>query len=138
LEKALVAGFVHDPTEGEESDGTSRGGKAELLPPDSFITFLQNHDQIGNRADGKRLPQRTDGDRLDFAQFVKFLAPQIPLCFMGDEGQLTTPFPFFVDVEDKAAERIRADRYEQMRTTFHQPDVADGDLPDPNDAETFR
>src|SRR5690606_13302877 len=63
---------------------------------------------------------------------------QIPLCFMGDEGQLTTPFPFFVDVAGKAAERIRADRYEQMRTTFNQPDVADGDLPDPNDPDTFR
>jgi maltooligosyltrehalose trehalohydrolase len=136
FEKALVDGFVHDPTEGENSDGHTRGGEASKLPPDCFITYVQNHDQIGNRADSKRLPERTSPDRLDFAHFVKFLAPQIPLCFMGDEGNLTSGFSFFVDLPEDAARAKRDDRYKQMRDIFHE-DVGDGDLPEPNDPETF-
>jgi 1,4-alpha-glucan branching enzyme len=136
FEKALADGFVHDPGEGDTSDGHTRGGPASQLPPDSFITYVQNHDQIGNRADSKRLPQRTDPSRLDFAHFVKLLAPQIPLCFMGDEGNLTSGFPFFVDLPDEAAKLKRDDRYKQMTEIFNQ-NVKDGDLPEPNDPATF-
>lgn len=136
LEKALVQGFVHDSSEGEHSDGRTRGGEASKLPPDCFITYVQNHDQIGNRADSKRLSERISPNRLDFAHFVKFLAPQIPLCFMGDEGNLTSGFPFFVDLPEDAAQAKREDRYKQMREIFHE-DIADGELPEPNDRATF-
>lgn len=136
LEKALAHGFVHDPTESAESDGRTRGGDAALLPPDAFITYVQNHDQIGNRADAKRLPQRTSPDKLDFAHFVKFLAPQIPLCFMGDEVNAETPFPYFIDLPEAPASAKQDDRYEQMRELFHE-DIREGDLPDPNDPATF-
>jgi maltooligosyltrehalose trehalohydrolase len=136
FEKALADGFVHDPSEGDGSDGRTRGGPASKLPPDSFITYVQNHDQIGNRADGKRLPERTSPERLEFAHFVKFLAPQIPLCFMGDEGNLTNSFPFFIDLPEGPAKAKRDDRYKQMKEIFEE-DVKDGDLPEPNDPETF-
>ena len=136
LEKALVDGFVHDGEADGESDGTTRGGPGGRLPPDSFVTYIENHDQIGNRADGTRLSERIAPERLDFAHFVKFLAPQIPLCFMGDEGNLGSPFPFFVDLPPGAAEAVRADRYVQMREMFNE-DVPDGALPDPNDPQTF-
>lgn len=136
LEKALVDGFVHDPAEGGESDGNTRGGPASKLPPDSFITYVQNHDQIGNRADCLRLPDRTSPEKLNFVHFLKLLAPQIPLCFMGDEGNLDSPFPFFIDLPEDAAKPKRDDRYKQMREIFHQ-DVEDGDLPEPNDPGTF-
>lgn len=136
LEKALVDGFIHDPGEGDQSDGRTRGGPGGKLPPDSFITYVQNHDQIGNRADSKRLSERTAPNKLDFAHFVKFLAPQIPLCFMGDEGNLTSGFPFFVDLTDAAAAPKRDDRYQQMREMFHEA-VKEGALPDPNDPKTF-
>ena len=136
FEKALVDGFVHDPAEGDQSDGRTRGGPGGNLPPDSFITYVQNHDQIGNRADRKRLSARTSPTRLDFAHFVKFLAPQIPLCFMGDEGNLDSGFPFFVDMSAEAAAAKQADRYEQMKGMFHET-IEQGDLPDPNDPATF-
>ncbi|MEO6395852.1 MAG: alpha-amylase family glycosyl hydrolase [Devosia sp.] len=136
LEKGLVDGFVHDPGEGGQSDGTTRGGPASNLPPDSFVTYVQNHDQIGNRADGKRLPDRTDAQRLDFTAFVKFLVPQIPLCFMGDEAWMRSSFPFFVDLRDGPARKKRDERYEQMATIFNDP-VPDGALPEPNDPATF-
>jgi maltooligosyltrehalose trehalohydrolase len=137
FEKALTDGFVHDPSEGEGSDGRSRGGDGQKLPPDSFITYAQNHDQIGNRADSKRLPLRTGSQELDFVHFTKFLAPQIPLCFMGDEGHLTSGFPFFIDLATDAARAKREDRYQQIREIFNQPEVEDGDLPEPNDPATF-
>lgn len=137
LEKALADGFVHDPTEGDGSDGRTRGGAAGKLPPDSFITYVENHDQLGNRADARRLSDRIAPEQLDFLHFVKFLAPQIPLCFMGDEGNITSGFPFFFDLPTDVAERMADGRYQQMRDMFGE-DVEPGDLPDPNDPATFQ
>ena len=137
LEKALADGFVHDGEASGESDGQSRNEPASRLPPDAFVSYVQNHDQIGNRADGKRLPDRIGANKLDFLHFVMMLAPQIPLFFMGEEGHLRSPFPFFVDLDEEAAAAKRADRYKQMRETFKE-DVKDGDLPDPNSIATFQ
>jgi maltooligosyltrehalose trehalohydrolase len=136
LEKALADGFVRDGEAGHDNDGRERGGPASRLPPDCFISFIENHDQVGNRADCRRLSERISPNRLDFCRFVTFLAPQIPLCFMGDEGNLRSPFPFFVDLPEDAARHKRDDRYEQMRGMFKE-EVADGALPDPNDPATF-
>jgi maltooligosyltrehalose trehalohydrolase len=136
LEKALADGFVHDREEGDRSDGRTRGGPGSKLPPESFVTYVENHDQIGNRADGKRLSERIDPKRLDFVHFLKFVAPQIPLCFMGDEGNLTSSFPFFFDLPADAAAAKSADRYKQMREIFNE-EVDNGALPDPNDEATF-
>jgi malto-oligosyltrehalose trehalohydrolase len=136
FEKSLADGFVHDGEEERDNDGRERGGPASHLPPDCFVSYVENHDQIGNRADGKRLSERIDPRRLDFCHFVKFLAPQIPLCFMGDEANLRSPFPFFIDLPEEAAACMRDDRYKQMRETFKE-DIEDGALPDPNDPATF-
>jgi maltooligosyltrehalose trehalohydrolase len=136
LEKALADGFVHDGEEGHDNDGRDRGGPASRLPPDCFVTYVENHDQIGNRADCRRLSARVSPNRLDFCHFVKLLAPQIPLCFMGDEANVGSPFPFFVDLHEEAAQHKRDDRYKQMREIFNE-DVKDGGLPDPNDPATF-
>jgi len=136
LEKALADGFIHDPSEGDGSDGRTRGGNGAKLPPDSFITYVQNHDQLGNRSDGKRLSERISPEQLDFAHFIKFLAPQVPLCFMGDEANLTSGFPFFVDLPPEAAAAKAEERYRQMHDMFHD-EVAPGGLPDPNDPGTF-
>jgi 1,4-alpha-glucan branching enzyme len=137
LEKALADGFVHDRGEGPESDGQTRGGPASKLPPDCFITYVENHDQIGNRADGKRLSSRISPEQTDFLHFTKFIMPQIPLCFMGDEANLASGFPFFVDFPDAEGEAANQRRYKEMREMFNE-DVKDGDLPHPNDPETFQ
>ena len=136
LEKALADGFVHDGEADGDSDGHTRNEPASRLPPDSFVSYVQNHDQIGNRADCKRLPDRIGATKLDFLHFVMMLAPQVPLFFMGEEGHLNTPFPFFVDLDENAAAAKQADRYKQMREIFKQ-DIKDGDLPDPNSVATF-
>ncbi|QDZ10687.1 alpha-amylase family glycosyl hydrolase [Devosia ginsengisoli] len=136
LEKGLADGFVHDGEAEGESDGTTRGEPASRLPPDAFVSYMQNHDQIGNRADSKRLPDRVSAEKLDFLHLSIMLAPQIPLFFMGEEAHLRTPFPFFIDLPEDAAEPMRADRCRQMRESFGE-DVEDGALPDPNGPHTF-
>jgi len=136
LEKALADGFVHDGEADGYSDGRTRGEPGSRLPPDAFITYVQNHDQIGNRPDGMRLPDRISSEKLDFLHFVTFLAPQIPLFFMGEEAHICSGFPFFVDLPDAPAEAKKADRYEQMADIFNET-VKAGDLPDPNDPDTF-
>jgi maltooligosyltrehalose trehalohydrolase len=136
LEKALANGFVHDREEGPESDGRTRGGPASRLPPDCFITYVENHDQIGNRSDGKRLSERIAPEQVDFLHFVKFIAPQVPLCFMGDEANLTSGFPFFVDLPPEAGDMADQRRYREMREMFSE-EIEDGTLPHPNDPQTF-
>jgi len=65
-----------------------------------------------------------------------FLAPQIPLFFMGEEANVRTHFPFFVDLPEQAAEAKRDERYRQMTELFDE-DVPPQGLPDPNDPATF-
>ena len=67
------------------------------LPPTAFVLFLQNHDQIGNRAFGERLTALADPAALEAAIALLLLCPQIPLLFMGEEDASRTPFLFFTD-----------------------------------------
>jgi maltooligosyltrehalose trehalohydrolase len=136
LEKALADGFVHDGEVDGQSDGTTRHEPASVLPPDAFITYVQNHDQIGNRGDNKRLPERISAEKLDFLYFVTLLAPQIPLLFMGEEASLRTQFPFFVDLPEPAAQAVRDQRNRQMKDMFKEKTPPQG-LPDPNAVQTF-
>ncbi len=84
-----------------------------------------------------RIAERVSPAQVDFMHFVKFLAPQVPLCFMGDEGNLASPFPFFFDLPKNVAAEKDRDRYEQMAKIFNDP-VKPGGLPDPNDPATFQ
>lgn len=136
LKKGLADGFIHDGEADGKSDGHTRGEPGSLLPPDAFVSYVQNHDQIGNRADSARLPDRIGAGKLDFLHFVMMLAPQVPLLFMGEEANLCTPFPFFFNLPETVARPKRDDRYKQMREIFDEP-VEDGGLPDPNAIETF-
>lgn len=136
LEKGLRDGFIHDGEADGPSDGRTGGEPGSELPPEAFVGFVQNHDQIGNRPDGKRLADRISAAKLDFVHFLAMLSPHLPLFFMGEEGHLRSAFSFFVDLDSEAAEVKRKDRYEQMRKIFNE-EVGDGDLPDPNAPGTF-
>ena len=61
------------------------------------MTFLQNHDQVGNRALGERLSHLADPKKLDLARAGLLLSPQIPMLWMGEEWSASAPFLFFVD-----------------------------------------
>ena len=68
------------------------------MPPSAFVSFIQNHDQIGNRAFGERLNSLAPPETIRALASVYLLVPQIPMLFMGEEwGAQPQPFLFFCD-----------------------------------------
>ena len=119
-----------------------RGRSARPL---ESVVFVQNHDQIGNRADGARLTQMlaqsshslTDTEALAAlraATALILLAPMVPLLFMGEEWGARTPFPFFCDFPEPLATAVRAGRREEFARF---PAFAAADIPDPLAPATF-
>jgi maltooligosyltrehalose trehalohydrolase len=110
LARALAEGFAY---QGEHSRhlGSARGQPSAHLPPSAFIDFVQNHDQIGNRARGERLSTLVaDPAALRAASALLLLAPAVPLLFMGEEWAAREPFPWFCDFEPELAARVVASR----------------------------
>jgi malto-oligosyltrehalose trehalohydrolase len=133
LARCLAQGFVYQGEPTPTRQGKPRGTPSADLPPTAFVTFLQNHDQIGNRAFGDRLTTLADRSALEAAIALQLLCPQIPLIFMGEEDASPTPFLFFAQHGGELAEAVRQGR----RREFEHIANAVGDLPDPNDPETF-
>jgi maltooligosyltrehalose trehalohydrolase len=71
------------------------------------VSFLQNHDQIGNRAFGERILALADGEAVRAAMAILLLAPSPPLLFMGEEFAAATPFLFFSDFEGELAASVQ-------------------------------
>jgi len=80
------------------------------LPSEAFMPFLQNHDQVGNRAMGERLATLAPSEALRLATAALLLAPQVPLLFMGEELGARTPFLYFCDFEGELARAVREGR----------------------------
>jgi maltooligosyltrehalose trehalohydrolase len=121
-------------------DGTPRGEPSAHLPPTAFVSFLQNHDQVGNRAFGERLSELVDPKRLSLARALFLLAPQIPLLFQGEDWAATSPFLFFVDFEsdpdlEKAVREGRRREFSHF-AAFADPDT-NARIPDPTSRDTF-
>ncbi len=133
LARALKEGFVYQGDPSKFREGAKRGSPSADLRPTSFVNFLQNHDQIGNRAFGERLTTLTDPDNLKAAVALLLLSPHIPLVFMGEEIGSEAPFHYFVDHNPELLEAIRAGRQKEFQA------LIDGveDLPEPNALETF-
>jgi len=120
LARALATGYVYQGERPPGSD-TPRGEASGHLSPTRMISFLQNHDQIGNRAWGERLTSLTGARALEAATVLHLLTPQIPLLFMGEESGTDHPFRFFCDFDDDLAEAVRAGR----RREFDLDDIPD-------------
>jgi maltooligosyltrehalose trehalohydrolase len=129
LAKAFGRPFVHDG--GYSSFRRQRyGAPAPDRPPQQFVVFDQNHDQVGNRAFGDRLEPRA----LRLAQFCVLLSPFTPMLFMGEEWAASTPWQFFTDhQEPDLAEAVRVGR----RREFAEHGWSESDVPDPQDLGTF-
>jgi malto-oligosyltrehalose trehalohydrolase len=111
-----------------------RGETSTHLPPTAFVSFLQNHDQIGNRARGDRLDILAPSDAIEAALAVLLLAPMPPLMFMGEEWGETRPFPFFCDFKGELAQAVRDGR---KREFPNEPTEGIGAPPDPISELTF-
>jgi maltooligosyltrehalose trehalohydrolase len=131
---AQLAKAYHRPHvfDGEYSTFRRRrfGAPAEDVPPERFVVFAQNHDQVGNRAYGDRLP----APARPLAAFCVLLAPVVPLLFMGEEYGEDAPFQFFSDhIDDAIATATREGRRREF-AAFAQ---FGEEIPDPQAVSTF-
>ena len=138
LGRALAEGFAF---QGEMMPyrGRPRGEPSLGLPPLAFVAFIQNHDQIGNRALGDRITAAASPEAVRAIAAVYLLLPQIPMLFMGEEWAAAQPFPFFCDFDGDLAEAVRKGRLEEFSRfpEFRDPAMRSR-IPDPLDAKTFR
>lgn len=138
LARCLAEGFVY---QGEVAPvtGKPRGTPSAHLAPQNFILFLQNHDQVGNRALGERLVKLADADALRAAIVLQLLAPQVPLLFMGEEWGATEPFLFFTDFHDELADAVREGRRNEFAAfAAFQSASSRAAIPDPNAPSTWQ
>ncbi|CAI8963652.1 malto-oligosyltrehalose trehalohydrolase [Pseudomonas sp. IT-P4] len=136
LARCLSQGFVFQGHLNRH--GVARGEPSGHLPPSAFILFLQNHDQIGNRAFGERLHQLAHPQALRAATVLLLLSPMIPLLFMGDEFAVEQPFLFFTSHHGELARQVRDGRRNEFAalSAFADPILREH-IPDPNDPQTF-
>ncbi|MET0250352.1 MAG: malto-oligosyltrehalose trehalohydrolase [Sphingobium sp.] len=138
LARCLEQGFVYQGEPSPHQGGKPRGSPSAHLSPTAFVAFLQNHDQIGNRAMGERLTLLADAERLRAATAMLLLIPQIPLLFMGDEIGAQSPFPFFTDFHDELADAVREGRRREFAGfSAFASEQARAAIPDPNGPDTF-
>lgn len=139
LGRALAEGFSFQGEPMRFRDGVPRGEPSAHLPPTAFVTFLQNHDQVGNRAMGDRIAALGPPEAVRAAAAVYLLAPQIPMLFMGEEWGTRQPFAFFCDFGPDLAEAVRNGRREEFAkfSAFSSPQARDR-IPDPTAESTFQ
>jgi malto-oligosyltrehalose trehalohydrolase len=128
LARTLTEGFAW---QGEVSphSGKPRGVISREQPPAAFVDFIQNHDQVGNRAQGERLISLAGAERTRVLLAMLLLSPHIPLLFMGEEYGETRPFLFFTDFHGDLARAVREGRAKE----FAGHSGHDGeDVPDPD------
>ncbi|MEN8640660.1 malto-oligosyltrehalose trehalohydrolase [Pseudomonas sichuanensis] len=136
LARCLAEGFVFQGQANRH--GTPRGEPSGHLAPSAFVLFLQNHDQVGNRALGERLTRLCPPQALRAATGLLLLAPMIPLLFMGDDDGSCKPFLFFTDFHDALADAVREGRRGEFAhfDAFADP-ARRAQIPDPNAETTF-
>jgi maltooligosyltrehalose trehalohydrolase len=133
LAKSLTSIFVYD---GIYSKHRRRcHGRPVLgLSAHRFVGFIQNHDQVGNRATGDRLEQIVGIDRAKVAAGIVLTAPFVPMLFQGEEFAASTPFQYFADHEDpEMAKAVSEGRRREFAAFGWDESV----LPDPEIHETF-
>lgn len=139
LGRCLIQGYAYQGEPSPFRGNRPRGGLSGHLPPTAFVNFLQNHDQIGNRAFGERIAELTSPEALHAALALLLLAPPPPLLFMGQEWNSRRPFPFFCDFGPDLAQKVAAGRREEFAAfpAFSDPQMR-ACIPDPMAEATFR
>ena len=133
--RALASGFVYQGEASAHRGGQLRGEPSGELHPTAFVNFLQNHDQIGNRALGDRLESNVSASAIEAVLAITLLAPMVPMLFMGEEWGSKAPFPFFCDFEGDLAEAVRNGRRKEFAGVYAK---YGNEIPDPLDPLTFQ
>lgn len=138
LGRCLAEGFAWQGEPSPYRDHAPRGEASAYLPPQSFVAFLQSHDQIGNRALGERIGRLAPAPAARAAAAIVLLAPSIPMLFMGEEFAAATPFLFFCDFGDGLGQAVsRGRRREFARFARFADPAARAAIPDPERVDAF-
>lgn len=134
LAKALEKTFVYDGVYSKHRNRV-HGRPVGALDQHRFLGYIQNHDQIGNRAQGDRVASIAGVDRAKAAAALVLLGPFVPMLFQGEEWAASTPFLYFAHHEDPAmAKAVRKGRQQEFAAFGWKPK----DVPDPSDEKTFQ
>ena len=119
--------------------GQARGTDPSGLTPTRFVFFIQNHDQVGNRALGDRIHHQIDLAIYRAVTALLLLVPQIPLLFMGQEWAASTPFLFFTDHHEELGKIVSQGRRREFSQfeAFRDKNKR-AEIPDPQDPKTFQ
>lgn len=135
LREATARGFVH----ADRSKDRTGPAPQDRLPPEVNVNFLQNHDQIGNRAFGDRLSTLADPGLVNVMTALMMLTPAVPMLFMGEEYGESRPFLFFADFTGGLAQATQEGRKAEAAKFSSLPHGKTlDDLPDPLAEETFQ
>jgi maltooligosyltrehalose trehalohydrolase len=139
LARSLAEGFAYQGETSRFRGGRRRGEPSGALAPTAFVAFLQNHDQVGNRAFGERVAALVPARVMRCLTALLLLAPQPPLLFMGQEFAAGSPFQFFCDFGPDLARAVLEGRRAEFGRFARYSDAAERErIPDPNDPATFR
>ena len=135
---ALAEGFVYQGQASVLNDGKPRGEPTVTLPAQAFVSYLQTHDQVGNRAFGERIHMIGSDWKLRAAYTCLLLSPHVPMFFMGEEYAASTPFLYFCDFGPELAAAVTEGRRAEFGKfpAFANPALRER-IPDPNDVKTF-
>ena len=133
LAKALRCVFVYDGNYSEYR-GRNHGRQVVGLSGHRFVGFVQNHDQVGNRAQGERVSHEAGEGRAKIAAALVLTAPFVPMLFQGEEFGASAPFLYFTDYEDPELGRLIS---EGRKKEFEAFGWAPDQIPDPQDEQTF-
>jgi 1,4-alpha-glucan branching enzyme/maltooligosyltrehalose trehalohydrolase len=138
LGRCLAEGFAYQGEASSYRGHAPRGEASAQLPPQAFVSFLQCHDQVGNRAFGDRITDLAADQAVRAAAAIYLLAPQIPMLFMGEEFAAATPFLFFCDFGGDLSAAVTQGRRREFAqfARFADPEVLAA-IPDPNLEQTF-
>jgi maltooligosyltrehalose trehalohydrolase len=113
----------------------SHGRPALDVPAERFLGYLQNHDQVGNRACGERIGALVSRERLMIAAALVLTAPFVPMLFQGEEWNASAPFLYFTDHEDpRLGDAVRDGRRGEFAAFGWDPES----IPDPQAEGSFR
>lgn len=134
---AVASGFIYQGQTVPHT-GRPRGTRVTDEPAAAFVFCLQNHDQVGNRAEGERLPALADAGAIGAATALLLLAPETPLLFMGQEYGATTPFLYFTDHHEELGRLVTEGRRQEFASfaAFRDPKRR-ARIPDPQAESTF-
>ena len=132
LAKALECAYVYDGNYSQHRD-RMHGRPITGLPGERFVVFSQNHDQIGNRAQGERLAHVMSLGRQKTAAALVLTSPFVPLLFQGEEFAASSPFLYFSQHDPELGKKVSEGRKNEFEAFGWDP----AQVPDPQEPGTF-